>query len=132
MKILVPVAHSGPDQRTAGYVINIGKRLNAQLVVLRILTEEESEAAGEKSLSLFVNIGREEKVPIDAILRRGDIASVIIDVAEEESVNLIIFGVSHGEIVAEWLNATAMEKTDIPIVMIPKWVTAGEKPLPND
>ena len=132
MKILVPVAHSGPDQKRAGYVINIGKRLNAQLVVLRILTEEESEAAGEKSLSLFVNIGREEKVPINAILRRGDIASVIIDVAEEESVNLIIFGVSHGEIVAEWLNATAMEKTDIPIVMIPKWVTAGEKPLPND
>ncbi len=58
-------------------------------------------------------------------------ASVIIDIAEKESVNLIIFGVSHGEIVAEWLNAGAMEKTDIPIVMIPKWVTAGGKPLPN-
>ena len=131
MKILVPVAHSEPDQRTAGYVINIGKRLNAQLVVLRILTKNETEAAGEKSLSLFINNCKEEKVPINAILRRGDIASVIIDVAEEESVNLIIFGVSHGDIVAEWLNAGAMEKTDIPIVMIPKWVTAGENSPPK-
>ena len=131
MKILVPVAHSGPDQKSAGYVINIGKRLNAQLVVLRVLTGEEAETAGEKSLSLFLNNGNEEKVPINAILRRGDIASVIIDVAEEESVNLIIFGVSHGDIVAEWLNAGAMEKTDIPIVMIPKWVTAGENSPPK-
>ena len=66
-------------------------------------------------------------MPLNAVLRRGEIASVIIEVAEEESVDLIIFGVSHGEIVAEWMNATGMEKTDIPVVMIPKWVTAGEK-----
>ena len=131
MKIIVPTAGSVPDQRTAGYVINIAKRLNAQLVVLRILTENETEAAGEQSLSLFIENGKEEKVPVNGILRRGDIALVIIEVAEEKSVDLIILGASHGEIVAEWLNAKAMEKTDIPVLIIPKWVTAANRSSSN-
>ena len=131
MKIIVPNAGSVPDQRTVGYVINIARRLNSQLVVLRILTENETEAAGEQSLSLFIENGKEEKVPVNGILRRGDIALVIIEVAEEKSVDLIILGASHGEIVAEWLNAKAMEKTDIPVLIIPKWVTAANRSLPN-
>ena len=131
MKIILPTAGSVPDQRTAGYVINIAKRLNAQLVVLRILTENETEPEGKQSLSLFIENGKEEKVPVSGILRRGDIALVIIEVAEEKSVDLIILGASHGEIVAEWLNAKAMEKTDIPVLIIPKWVTAANRSSPN-
>jgi nucleotide-binding universal stress UspA family protein len=122
MKIIVPTTGAVPDKRTAGYVINIAKRLNAQLVVLRVLAEKETEAVGEESLSLFIENGQEEKVPIDGILRRGDIASVIIEMAQEKSVDLIILGISHGEIVAEWMNAKAMERTDIPVLLIPKWV----------
>jgi nucleotide-binding universal stress UspA family protein len=131
MKIIVPTAGSVPDQRTVSYVITIAKRLNAQLVVLRILTENETEAAGEQSLNLFIENGKEEKVPVNGILRRGDIAVIIIEVAEENSVDLIILGASHGEIVAEWMNAGAMEKTDIPVLIIPKWVTAANRSSPN-
>ena len=122
MKIIVPTAGVLPDPRTAGYVINIAKRLNAQLVVLRVLVEKETKADGEESLSLIIEIGQEEKVAVNGILGRGDIASVIIEVAEKKSVDLIILGVSHGEIVAEWMNAKAMERTDIPVLLIPKWV----------
>jgi nucleotide-binding universal stress UspA family protein len=128
MKIIVPSAGSVPDQRTADYVVNIAKRLNAQLVFLRILSEKETEAEGEQSLRLFVENGKEEKVPVDGILRRGDIVAVIIETAQEESVDLIILGVSRGEIVAEWMNARATERTDIPVLLIPKWVRgAGER-----
>ena len=127
MKIIVPSAGPVPDQRTAGYVINIAKRLNAQLVVLRVLMEKETEAAGEQSLSLFIEKGKEEMVPVNGILRRGDIALVTIEVAEEKAVDLIILGASHGEIVAEWMNAKAMEKTDIPVLLIPKWVPAAKR-----
>jgi len=131
MKIIVPTAGSVPDQRTAGYVVNIAKRLNAQLVVLHVLTEKETEAAGKQSLSLFIEKGKEEKVPVNGILRRGDIAPVIIEVAEEKSVDLIILGASHGEIVAEWMNEKAMEKTDIPVLLIPKWVPGAKRKSPN-
>jgi len=131
MKIIVPTAGSMPDQRTAGYVVNIAKRLNAQLVVLRILTENETETLGKRSLELFIENGKEEKVPVNGILRRGDIAPVIIEVAEEKSVDLIILGASHGELVAEWMNEKAMEKTDIPVLLIPKWVATEKRSLPN-
>jgi len=127
MKIIVPTAGSGVDQRTADYVINIAKRLNAELVVLRVLSENEKEAVGEQSLGLFIENGKEKKVPVIGILGRGDIASVIIEVAEENSVDLIILGVSRGEIVAEWLNSKAMEKTDIPVLIIPKWVPPADR-----
>jgi nucleotide-binding universal stress UspA family protein len=93
--------------------------------------ENETEAAGEQSLSLFIEKGKEEMVPVNGILRRGDIASVIIAVAEEKFADLIILGASHGEIVAEWMNAGAMEKTDIPVLLIPKWVPAGKRSSPN-
>jgi nucleotide-binding universal stress UspA family protein len=116
------------DHRTADYVTNIAKRFNAQLVVLRILSEKETEADGEQSLHLFVENGKMEKVPVNIILRRGDIATVIIETAIEKSVDLIILGVSRGEIVAEWMNAGAMERTDIPVLLIPKWVRgAGDR-----
>ena len=128
MKIIIPSAGSVTDQRTADYVTNIAKRLNAQLVVLRILGEKETEAQGEQSLRLFVENGKREKVPVNIILRRGDTASVISETAQEKSVDLIILGVSRGEIVAEWLNANAMERTDIPVLLIPKWVRgAGDR-----
>ena len=128
MKILVPSAGFVTDQRTADYVINITKRLNAQLVVLRILSAKETEAQGEQSLRLFVDSCKRAKVPINIILMRGDIATVIIETAQEKSVDLIILGVSRGEIVAEWMNAKAMERTDIPVLLIPKWVRgAGDR-----
>ena len=131
MKIIVPSAGPVPDQRTADYIVNIAKKLNAKLVVLRVLTENETEVAGEKNLGLFNEISRREKVPVKIVLRRGDVASAIIDVALEKSVDLIILGVSHGEIVAEWMNAKAMEKTDIPVLLIPKWVPAAKRSPSN-
>ena len=132
MKIVVPSAGPAVDQRTMGYVIDIAKRLNAQLVVVRVLTEKEKEADGERTLSLFVEIGNRENVPVNIILRHGDIAPAIIEIAQEKSVDLILLGVSHGEIVAEWMTAGAMEITDIPVLLIPKWVAAAERSSSNE
>jgi nucleotide-binding universal stress UspA family protein len=132
MKIIVPSAGPAVDRKTVGYVINIAKRLNAQLVVVRVLNEKEKEVDGERSLSLFVEFGKRENVPVNIILRHGDIASAIIEIAHEKSVDLILLGVSHGEIVAEWMNAGAMERTDIPVLLIPKWVAAAERSSSNE
>jgi nucleotide-binding universal stress UspA family protein len=98
---------------------------------LRVLLEKESETEGEQNLRLFVENGKREKVPVKIILRRGDIASIIIETAQEKSVELIILGASRGKTVAEWLNAGAMERTDIPVLIIPKWVPAADRSSPN-
>lgn len=131
MKIIIPTAGDVPDQNITRYIINIAKRLNAQLVVLRFITENETEAAGEQSLRPFIENGKEEKVPVKGILRQGDIALTIIEVTKEESIDLIILGVSHGQIVAEWMNAKAMEKTNVPVLIIPKWVPGADNSSPN-
>jgi nucleotide-binding universal stress UspA family protein len=131
VRIIVPIVGTVPDKRTVGYVIHIANRLKAQLVVLRILGERETEEAGGQSLSLFIENGAAEKVPVNGILRRGDIAAVIIEVAEDKSADLIILGIGRGEIIAEWMNAKAMEKTDIPVLLIPKWVSTMKRTPPN-
>ena len=131
MKIMVPSAGPVTDQRTAGYVVNIANRLGAQLIVLRILADNETEAAGEISLGRFVEIGKRENVPVKTILRRGETASAIIEAAVETPADLIILGVSQGEIVAEWMNARAMDRTDIPVLLIPKWVPVAKRTPPN-
>jgi len=127
MKFIVPCAGPVSDQKTADYIVNIANRLNANLVLLRVLADNETEAAGEKSLRQFVDIAKRKDVSVKVILRRGDIASAIIEVALEKAVDLIILGVSQGEIVAEWMNAKAMERTDIPVLLIPKWVPAAKR-----
>jgi hypothetical protein len=43
MKIIVPSTGPAVDQRTVCYVINIAKRLNTQLFVVRVLTEKEKD-----------------------------------------------------------------------------------------
>ena len=128
MKILVPSAGSVPDQQTVDYVINIVKRLNAQLIVLHILFEDETDPMGEQNLRPFVEMGKSANVPIEPIIKRGEITAAIKKVAFEYSVDLMILGVSHGEVVAEWMNAEFIEKTDIPVLLIPKWVSAPMKP----
>jgi len=131
MKIIAPTTGSVTRKTTVDYVINLAKKLNAQLVILPILTDNETDVAAEKSLNLFIETGKQAKVPVDGIVKRGDIATVVIEVAEEKSVNLIILGLSHGEVIAEWMNAKAMEKTDIPVLLIPKWVPSADRPSLN-
>lgn len=131
MKMMVPSAGPVTDQRTTGYIVNIAKRLEAQLIVLRVLADNETESVGKNRLEQFVEIGYRENVPVKTIVRRGEIASSIIEVAVEIPADLIILGVSQGEIVAEWMNAKAMERTDIPVLLIPKWVPAAKRTPPN-
>jgi nucleotide-binding universal stress UspA family protein len=131
MKIIVPSAGPVPDQKTVAYVVNIARKISAQLVVLRVLAENEAEAAGKHSLELFAEMARREKVAVKTMLRRGDIASVIIEAASGASADLIIMGVSHGEVVAEWMNAKAMERTNVPVLLIPKWVPAAKRSPSN-
>jgi len=65
MKIIVPTVGAIPDQKSVDYTINIAKRFKAQLIVLRVLSEKETKQAGEQSLSLFIENGDAENVPVN-------------------------------------------------------------------
>ena len=119
MKILVATAGPVPAKKKAEYIVNIAKRLSAELIVLHILREEQANAAGEQALEIFVQAGQEAHVNVARVLEKGDIVPTIIKFAEKEGAGLIIMGASEGKVVAEWVSADVMEKTKIPVVVIP-------------
>lgn len=118
MKMLVPTAGPVPAKKKAEYIINIAKRLGADVIALHIMQEEE-QTQGLKALTIFCEAGRKAHVNVARILEKGDIVPTIIEFTENESADLIIMGTSEGKVVAEWLSAGVMEKTKVPVVVIP-------------
>lgn len=119
MKILVATSGPVPAKEKANYVVNIAKRLKAELIVLHIIQDEEAAIKGEETLKIFYKTGEKAKVRVTQLLKKGDIVSAIMETVEKESVDLIIMGASLGNVVSEWLSADVLSKTTTPVVVIP-------------
>lgn len=119
MNILVPTAGLIPAKENADYIVNIAKRLGAEIIALHILKEEERAEEGEEALGPFSEAGRNAEVVVTTMLTKGDVISGIIEFAEKKSADLIIMGASRGQVVDEWVSADLMGKTTIPVVVIP-------------
>ena len=119
MKILVPTAGPVPAREKADYIVNIAKGLGADLTVLHILKEEEQGEKGEEAFNLFSQAGQKAEVNVTKLSNKGDVVSSIVECAEKESADLIVMGASPGKVVAEWISADVMNKTRIPVVVIP-------------
>jgi nucleotide-binding universal stress UspA family protein len=118
MKILIPTAGPVPAAENANYIIEIAKKLSADLVVLHILDLAE-DTSTEQALKIFKDLGNEMGIKVKTILKEGNVVPTIVDCSVDEKVNLIIMGASKGRIVAEWIVTDVLEKSNIPIVIIP-------------
>lgn len=119
MKILVATAGPIGAKEKADYIVNIAKRLKAELIALHVLKDENQAAKGEEALNLFSRAGQKAQIKVKKILIKADIVSGIIKSAEKESADLIIMGASQDKVVDEWVSAEVMKKTKIPVVVIP-------------
>ena len=119
MKILAATAGPVPAKKKAEYIVNIAKRLGAGLIALHILGDEQANAKGEQALDIIVQAGQEAHVNVARVLEKGDIVPTIVKSAEKEGADLIIMGASEGKVIAEWVSAGVMEKTNVPVVVIP-------------
>ena len=118
MRILVPTAGPVPAAENANYILEIVKKLKADVTVLHILDLAE-ESKGEAALKIFEELGKEMGIKVKTILKEGNVVPSIVDCAEDENAKLIIMGASKGRIVAEWIVTDVMEKSNVPIVIIP-------------
>jgi len=118
MKILVTTAGPKPAKDNVWYVINIAKKLGAELVALHI-SQKNDTARGKETLKIFADAGKDAHINVTKLLRKGDIVSNIIESAKKESVNLIIMGATPGKPIADWISTAVMEKTEVPVVVIP-------------
>lgn len=118
MLILVPTAGSVPAQSNAEYIVNVAKNLASTLLVIHI-TEKKPTPDGKKALDIFQAAADKQGVPISTEVVKGNIVDKILDVATEKKADLIIMGASHGIVVHEWLATTILDKSKVPVVIIP-------------
>lgn len=119
MKVLAAIAGPISAKEKADYIINIAKRLKADLIALHVVKRENQAKKGEDALKYFSEAGKKAKVKVKKILKKAEIVSAIIETAEAEKADLIIMGADRGKVVAEWLSEDVMRKTKIPAVVIP-------------
>ena len=118
MRILVPTAGPVPAAENANYILEIAKKLKADVTVLHILDLAETDA-GEEAFKIFQDLGEELGVNVKTILKEGNVVPTIVDCADNESANLIIMGATKGRIVAEWIVTQVLENSNTPVVIIP-------------
>lgn len=125
MKLLVATAGAAPAKEKADYVMSIAKQLQAEILVLHIISENAPLQDGEEALNSFVEAGQRAQVQVSKLLRVGEVVSAIVDCAEAEKASLIIMGASEGKMVAKWLSANVTTSTTIPVVVIPHGLKFG-------
>lgn len=118
MKILVPTAGLGPAKKNSKYILQIAKKLGAEVIVIHI-TDPGEEEVDRSTLDEFLEGGNRMKVPITAEIIEGNVVPTIVDYALDEKVNLIIMGASPGRLVADWVVSQVLERSQIPVVIIP-------------
>ena len=119
MKFLVPTAGPEPAKERADYILTIAKNFGAELAVLHIAEPGEDHTHGEEALKIFEEAGKKMDVNVTTHLKEGEVVVTLSSFVEDEKVDLVIMGASEGRIVAQWIVTDVIEKSHIPVVIIP-------------
>jgi nucleotide-binding universal stress UspA family protein len=118
MKILIPTAGPEPAREKAEYVAKLASSLEAEMIVLHIV-QNNNEKPGKEAFKIFENQCKKDKIKLKTIIKDGEVVPTISKVANEESADLIVMGASEGRVVEKWLAADILERTKVPVVIIP-------------
>jgi nucleotide-binding universal stress UspA family protein len=118
LKIMVPTSGPVPAQENAEYILKIGKKLKAEVLIVHIRDKGESRE-GDLALDIYDKISKEVGIQVRLIPAIGEVSQTIISLAKFEDVDLIIMGATEGRNVAGWIIDEIIKKTDIPVVIIP-------------
>jgi nucleotide-binding universal stress UspA family protein len=118
MKLLIPTAGPVPAREKAEYVSKLACSLGADLIVLHIVKNND-EAPGKEAFKIFENQCNKDNIKLKTVTDTGEIVPTISKVADAHDVDLIVMGASEGKIVGQWLATDVMERSKVPIVIIP-------------
>ena len=119
MRILIPTAGEEAASEIAEYVMEVAKRMAADVTVLHILRDGETVEDGIQSCLVFSNAANDVGVKISSRTGSGDVVKSILKVASEEQTDLILMGASRGSLVENWLSADVMGKGNVPVLVVP-------------
>lgn len=118
-RILVPTAGPVPARMNADYIMNLAQHLQAEIYAIHIRDIEEVREDGVEALRIFEGAGKRWNVPVTVELMVGHIVDNITDVVEKQNIDLIVMGGSQDRLVADWLVTQVLQKTRVPVVIIP-------------
>jgi len=118
-KMMVPTAGPFSAHKNARYIIRMAKKLNADVLVVHIRDKGESREGGDEALDIFNEEARSVDMTIEKIPAVGEVSQTIIELSKFHEVDLIVLGATRGRSVSRWIIETIINKTDIPVVLIP-------------
>lgn len=124
-RILVPTSGYLPAKERGDTIIEVAKRLDAEIYVVHIrdpkyLTATSKESEGWAALRLFEEKGREQGVKVTAFYTSGDLVESLKRFAQEHDADLILVGASAGRLIAEWVTFELLCDCRTPILVVPQ------------
>ena len=119
MRILIPTAGEEAAAEIAEYVMEVAKRMAADVTVLHILRDGETVEDGIQSGLVFSNAASDFGVKVSLRTDSGDVVKSILKIANEEQTDLILMGASRGSLVENWLSANVMGQGNVPVLVVP-------------
>jgi nucleotide-binding universal stress UspA family protein len=119
MRILIPTAGEEAASEIAAYVMEVAKRMAAEVTVLHILRDGETVEDGIQSCLVFSKAGSNVGVKVSSRTGSGDVVETILKIALQEQADLILMGASRGSVIEKWLSADVMGKGNVPVLVVP-------------
>jgi nucleotide-binding universal stress UspA family protein len=119
MRILIPTAGEEAAREIAEYVMDVARRMAAEVTVLHILRDGETDQDGVQSCLVYTSAASDAGVKVSSRINSGDVVETILRIAEEVQADLILMGASGGGLVENWLSANVMGKGSVPVLVVP-------------
>jgi len=124
-KVMVPTSGYMAAKERGDYIIEVARRLNADVIVVHVrdpnyLFATVKESEGWAALKIFEEKGKDAGVDVESFYKSGDLVDTLKTFAVEKEVDLILVGASANRIIAEWVTFELMCDCDIPILVVPQ------------
>ena len=123
--VLVPTSGYLAAKERGDYILEVAKKLDAEVVVVHVrdpnyLVATSKESDGWAALKIFEEKGKDAGVKVESFYESGDLVEILKTFAVEKDVDLILVGASANRLIAEWVTFEMMCDCDIPILVVPQ------------
>jgi nucleotide-binding universal stress UspA family protein len=146
--VLVPVDFSEASMKALDYAVSLARRMNAKVMLLHVLDgsygevfldpsvrlRERARATehARKKLTRMTALREDRRVPMESVVRRGNVEYEICRLAEAGLADLIVLGRKRRSVIGRLLLGSViravMELAPCPVVVVPERDMESERP----
>jgi len=124
-KILVPTSGYVAAKGRSDYIIEVARRVGAEVHVLHIrdpkfVTATSKESEAWEALKLFQEKGAQAGVCVSSHFVSGELVPTMVAFANDNDFDMILIGASSGGMIAPWVISEVMASCEVPVLIIPQ------------